>query len=133
MSSQYWNLLYIVASIAMMCFAYYSRHAQIQKLAAYVFAGWAASVLAFLAGAPLPIFMAVDIVGIGYAAKVWLIEPTDRSSPIVMWLFITMLTCHVLAGHGLAYQIALNVLYLAQLATLMAFGWIYGREARALE
>lgn len=135
LTSALWNLFYLTGLIGMMCFAYYSRHEHTQRLALCILGIYATSVAVY--GTPLeaPAFLFFDLIGAGYCIYLRLVDPGQKITQLVMWVFIAMIWLHIWQlGVGiewLKYKIAGNLLFLAQLTALCFYGKRYGLISRA--
>ncbi len=133
LSSPLWNLFYIAVTATMMGYAYYSRHEQTQKLALGILAIWIVSQVVIHTPQMYITYAALDAIGISYAIYLYHQNKMPDVTKVIIWLFACMLVLHVARTDEtpwLQYQIAGNLLYLAQLFALSAYGKTYGLEAR---
>ena len=133
LDSPLWNLVYIAITVAMMGYAYYSRDEHVQKLAILTLVLWSASQAVIHTEAMYIIYAAGDVIGLLYCAHLLAKDPKRKVTQWISWLFGAFLILHVARSPDtpwLIYQIAGNLLYVAQCAILMRYGKEYGKAAR---
>jgi len=117
----------------MMGYAYYSRHEHTQKLALCILGIYIVSQAAIHTPLMYKAYLVFDLVGLIYAAWLRVRDPDQTITRWVFWLFVAMLMLHGARADNtpwIQYQIAGNLLFLAQLTALCIYGKHYGIIAR---
>lgn len=134
LESPLWNLLFLAGTIAMMGYAYYSRHEHTQRISIVILGIYLVSQVAIRTQFMHTVYLGADVIGLTYC----LVLLSEDALQMVTWwiaaLFMAMLLLHLINYLSpiawLKYQIAGNVLYAAQLVMLGIYGKHYGQQAR---
>jgi len=130
-AAKIWILLWITATLVMLCFAYYARNEAIQKTAVALFLAFMMSHIFYGLVWERLLYVLTDIFFLSCCIYIWRrIEP---SNPVPSWvasIFALMLLTHYIAEFSFVYGRALDVLYALQLMVLCRYSVRYGKAAR---
>jgi len=129
--AEVWILFWITTTLAMLCFAFYSRNEAIQKIASTLFLAFVITHIFDGKLGQISFYALADIACLNYCVYIW--HTTESPNPVpglIASIFALMLLTHYIAEAGFAYGRALDGLYALQMIVLCKYSVQYGKAAR---